>query len=138
MNDNERLEYLGDSVLALVVNEYIYKRFYDYPEGSCKIKFQNNLAKIERNKSGQFSYYGQRRGTERWKGQNINSGNSFETLAQLTLLEMLKFILSYLRKEIERIDKGHSDPKTSEYVQKIQGKTCKKVVEKSGIMKRVQ
>ncbi|HPI15866.1 MAG TPA: ribonuclease III domain-containing protein, partial [Spirochaetota bacterium] len=37
--DNERLEYLGDSVLALVVNEYLFKRFEKYPEGDlAKIK----------------------------------------------------------------------------------------------------
>jgi ribonuclease III len=37
--DNERLEYLGDSVLALIVNEYLFKRFGDYLEGDlAKIK----------------------------------------------------------------------------------------------------
>ncbi len=30
---NERLEFLGDSVLALLVNEYLYRTFPDYPEG---------------------------------------------------------------------------------------------------------
>ena len=34
--DNERLEYLGDSVLALVVNEYLFKRFEKYPEGTSR------------------------------------------------------------------------------------------------------
>ena len=37
--DNERLEYLGDSVLGLVVNEYLFKRFESYNEGElAKIK----------------------------------------------------------------------------------------------------
>lgn len=30
---NERLEFLGDSVLGLIVTEYIYQAFPDYPEG---------------------------------------------------------------------------------------------------------
>lgn len=30
---NERLEFLGDSVLALLVNEYLYRTFPHYPEG---------------------------------------------------------------------------------------------------------
>lgn len=30
---NERLEFLGDSVLALIVNEYLYKAYPDAPEG---------------------------------------------------------------------------------------------------------
>ncbi|MBP6290842.1 MAG: ribonuclease III, partial [Spirochaetes bacterium] len=39
VKDNERLEYLGDSVLALVVNEYLFKSFENYPEGDlAKIK----------------------------------------------------------------------------------------------------
>jgi ribonuclease-3 len=32
LKDNERLEYLGDSVLAVVINEYLFKRYEDYPE----------------------------------------------------------------------------------------------------------
>ncbi len=31
--DNQRLEYLGDSVLGLVVNEHLYHRYPDYNEG---------------------------------------------------------------------------------------------------------
>src|SRR4030042_7005256 len=33
IKDNERLEYLGDSVLGLVVNEYLFKHFEDYRAG---------------------------------------------------------------------------------------------------------
>ena len=37
--DNERLEYLGDSVLGLIVNEYLFKKFDKYHEGDlAKIK----------------------------------------------------------------------------------------------------
>lgn len=32
-NSNERLEFLGDSVLSIVVSDYIYKNFSDMPEG---------------------------------------------------------------------------------------------------------
>ncbi len=31
--NNERLEFLGDSVLSIVVSRYIYKEFPNYPEG---------------------------------------------------------------------------------------------------------
>lgn len=30
---NERLEFLGDSILNLVVSQYLYKKYPDYPEG---------------------------------------------------------------------------------------------------------
>ncbi len=33
IQDNERLEYLGDSVLGLIVNEYLFLRYPDYAEG---------------------------------------------------------------------------------------------------------
>ena len=33
MNSNERLEFLGDSVLSIIVSEYIYKNFPNLPEG---------------------------------------------------------------------------------------------------------
>ncbi len=33
IEDNQRLEYLGDSVLGLVINEYLYASHPDYPEG---------------------------------------------------------------------------------------------------------
>ncbi|MDI6820631.1 MAG: ribonuclease III [Patescibacteria group bacterium] len=33
MSNNERLEYLGDAVLELVVTEYLYEAFADYQEG---------------------------------------------------------------------------------------------------------
>lgn len=37
--DNERLEFLGDAVLGLVINEYLFRRFPDRPEGVlAKIK----------------------------------------------------------------------------------------------------
>ena len=39
VNSNERLEFLGDSVLGLVVNEHLYRAFPDYSEGELtKIK----------------------------------------------------------------------------------------------------
>ncbi|MFW6280979.1 MAG: ribonuclease III [Halanaerobium sp.] len=33
LKDNERLEFLGDSVLSLSVSTYIFKKFADFPEG---------------------------------------------------------------------------------------------------------
>ncbi len=33
ISSNERLEFLGDSVLSIVVSEYIYKKFKNLPEG---------------------------------------------------------------------------------------------------------
>ncbi|HIE52851.1 MAG TPA: ribonuclease III [Armatimonadetes bacterium] len=33
LHNNERLEFLGDAVLELVISEYLYRHYPDYPEG---------------------------------------------------------------------------------------------------------
>jgi ribonuclease-3 len=133
VKDNERLEYLGDSVLGLVVNEYLFTRFEDYPEGDlAKIKSavvsEPTLAKVAREINlGSFLLMG--------KGEELNGGrdrssilaNSFEALIGAVYLDRglkdcKKFILTLLKKDIERIDSMAylRDPKTNlqEYVQK--------------------
>ena len=133
VKDNERLEYLGDSVLGLIVNEYLFKRFEEYPEGDlAKIKSavvsEPTLAKIGREiKLGNYLLMG--KGEELSGGRDRSSilANSFEALIGAVYLDQgLKacrnFILSLLKKDIERIDRMTylRDPKTTlqEYVQK--------------------
>jgi ribonuclease-3 len=148
IEDNERLEYLGDSVLGLVVNEYLFKRFEYYPEGDlAKIKSavvsEPTLAKIAREINlGSFLLMG--------KGEELNGGrerssilaNSFEALIGAVYLDRgLKdcrnFILTLLKKDIERIDSMTylRDPKTTlqEYVQKkYKERPVYEVVEEKG------
>ena len=131
--DNERLEYLGDSVLGLVVNEYLFKHFGEYPEGSlAKIKSaavsEATLSKVACDLDlGQYIFMG--------KGEEHNGGrerpsilaNTLEAVIGALYLDLgLKacrgFILNLLKDDIERID-GLTylrDPKTTlqEYVQK--------------------
>ncbi|QNU68838.1 ribonuclease III [Ruminiclostridium herbifermentans] len=50
LNYNERIEFLGDSVLSLVISEYLYKMYPNLPEGEltvtrAKIVCENSLAK---------------------------------------------------------------------------------------------
>lgn len=148
INDNERLEYLGDSVLGLVINEYIYNRYYDYPEGDlAKIKSavvsETTLAKISREINlGSFLIMG--KGEEQSGGRDRTSilANSFEALIGAVYLDSglkssRKFVLSFLRKEIERIDNMSylRDPKTTlqEYVQKkYKERPVYEVVEEKG------
>ena len=131
--DNERLEYLGDSVLGLVVNEYLFKHFGDYPEGSlAKIKSavvsEATLSKVACDlELGQYIFMG--RGEEQNGGRERPSilANTLEAVIGALYLDLgLKacsgFILSLFKDDIERID-GLTylrDPKTTlqEYVQK--------------------
>ena len=133
INDNERLEYLGDTVLALVVNEYLFKHFEEYKEGSlAKIKSavvsENTLAKVAgRLNLGTFILMG--------KGEEQNGGRDRSSILANTLEAVIgamyldsglkvtrKFVLQLLKGEIELIDNLTylRDPKTTlqEFVQK--------------------
>jgi ribonuclease-3 len=131
--DNERLEYLGDSVLALVVNEYLFKHFEDYQEGKlAKIKSavvsEATLAKLARKIDlGEFILMG--RGEDHSGGRERPSilANTLEAVIGAIFLDSglkisRKFVLALIRDEIDIVDSPSSmrDPKTAlqEYVQK--------------------
>ncbi len=133
VKDNERLEYLGDSVLGLVVNEYLFKVFEEYREGKlAKIKSavvsEATLAKIAKAMSlGEFILMG--RGEEHSGGRERPSilANTLEAIIGAVYLDLglkvsRKFVLSLLREEIDTVNNLTylRDPKTAlqEYVQK--------------------
>ena len=148
LKDNERLEYLGDSVLGLVVNEYLFKHFEMYHEGDlAKIKSvvvsETVLAKIAMDLNvGGFLLMG--RGEELSGGRFRQSilADTFEAIIgasylDLGLKETKKFILQHLKDEIERIDNltYQRDPKTTlqEHVQKkFKNRPVYEVVEEIG------
>ena len=146
--DNERLEYLGDSVLALVVNEYLYKKFEEYPEGDlAKIKSavvsEVTLAKVAKDINlGSFLLMG--KGEELIGGRQRSSilANTLEALIGAVYLDSglktsKRLVLGLLKKHIERIDSLTylRDPKTTlqEYVQKsIKERPLYEVIEEKG------
>jgi ribonuclease III len=134
LHDNERLEYLGDSVLALIVNEYLYQHFEHYQEGSlAKIKSavvsENTLSRVaQRINLGNFILMG--KGEEQSGGRDRPSilANTLEAVIgsiylDLDLKNCRKFVLKLLKQEIDTIDSQSylRDPKTTlqEYVQKF-------------------
>ena len=145
---NERLEYLGDSILSFVINEFLYKNFKEYSEGElAKIKAvvvsQKILAKISRKlQLGDFLYLGW--GEEQSGGRERTSilANTLEALIGAIYLDSglrkcRNFILSYFKEDINRIDNQSSsrDPKTAlqEYVQKkIKGRPIYNLVKETG------
>jgi len=46
LHSNERLEFLGDSVLSLITSEWLFKQFPNYPEGKLT-SIRSNLVKTE-------------------------------------------------------------------------------------------
>ena len=111
--DNARLEYLGDSVLAVVINEYLFKRYEDYLEGDlAKIKSavvsEVTLAKIA-SEINLGSYILMGKGEERSGGRIRSSilANTLEALIGAIYLDAglkasKKFILSLFKSDIER------------------------------------
>jgi ribonuclease-3 len=131
--DNERLEYLGDSVLGLVINEYLFKHYENYLEGDlAKIKAtvvsEETLAIAAREIGlGDFLLLG--RGEEHSGGRERDSilSNTLEALIGAVYLSSglkpsRELILGLLKKHVEKVNSMQylRDPKTAlqELVQK--------------------
>src|SRR5437016_1957282 len=113
---NERLEFLGDSILGLVVCEQLFLRFPEYQEGDLtKIKSavvsRRTCARISRQLDlGDFLFLG--------KGMHLNSvvpanllADVFESLVAAIYLDggleaAREFILRYVLPEIEQVAEG--------------------------------
>ncbi len=120
IHDNERLEFLGDAVLDLVVGEYLFLRFPNWPEGEltrakasavCKPACAECAAKFH---IGDFMRLG--RGEEASGGRTRVSilGNAFEAVIGAIYLDndyevASRFILSHLKKFLDLIDRGDYD-----------------------------
>lgn len=107
LGHNERLEFLGDAVLELVVTEYLYKKYPDHPEGEMT-NWRAALVRGER-----ISQTGEALNFEKYlllsHGEQKNSGkakkiilaNTFEALVGAIYLDKgyspaKKFINSFL------------------------------------------
>jgi ribonuclease-3 len=123
-NCNERLEFLGDSVLSIVVSDYLYKNYKELPEGQLtKIRASLVCEKSLCNFStilgvGEFLYLG--RGEENNGGRHRPSilADAFEAIIAAIYLdggldEAGKFILRFVRKEIESAHTAFIDYKTT-------------------------
>jgi ribonuclease III len=148
VTDNERLEYLGDSVLGLIVNEYLFKRFDNYHEGDlAKIKSvvvsEDTLTKIAQEISiGEYLLLG--KGEENCGGRTRPSilANTVEAVIASIyldggLVKTKKIVLHYIKKYIDQVDRlpALRDPKTSlqEIIQKkYKDKPIYRLVEESG------
>jgi ribonuclease III len=88
--DNERLEFLGDAVLDLVIGHMIMDRYPDYPEGSLSrlraaVVNETRLAKIVRDLSlGEYFVLG--------KGEEMTRGREKSSILSSTLEALLASI----------------------------------------------
>ena len=118
--NNERLEFLGDAVLDLVVGEYLFLRFPTWPEGNltrakasavCKPACAECAAKFH---IGDYMRLG--RGEEMSGGRTRVSilGDAFEAVIGAIYLDnnyevAARFILGHLKKYLDLIDEGNYD-----------------------------
>ena len=118
--NNERLEFLGDAVLDLVVGEYLFLRFPSWPEGEltrakasavCKPACAECAAKFQ---VGKYMRLG--KGEELSGGRTRISilGDAFEAVIGAIYLDnnyevAARFILGHLKKFLDLIDQGDYD-----------------------------
>jgi len=149
---NERLEFLGDSVLSLITSNYLYGKFSDCPEGEltrmraevvCERALSGYAEKIS---LGSFLLLGI--GEEKNNGRQRKSilADAFEALlaaiyldAGINGMETVKeFLLPFIIKEIDSIGKStgfNGDPKSllQQFVQQAEGDFLEyAVVDQSG------
>ena len=100
--NNERLEFLGDAVIGLIVSEYLYDRFEELPEGEmtkrrASIVCESSLAFAARKINREI--YSFRKGEEATGGRNRDSilADAFEALAGAVFLDGgLEYVRKYL------------------------------------------
>lgn len=148
LSSNERLEFLGDSILSFVVSKYLYDTFPDYDEGILTnirslVVNTKSLAKIAIEfKLGQFLMLS--RGEEESNGRENESllANVVEAVIGALFIDqgieaVKEFILSILAPKIDLIvsKKAFKDPKSllQEFVQsQKQNSPIYKVLEEEG------
>ena len=114
LESNERLEFLGDSVLGMVVSEQLYRRYPDRDEGqltllrSALVRASSLAAWARDLDLGSFVLVG--RGESRAGGQNRDAllSSAFEAVLGAVLLDRgitaaRKLILRFVSPEIDRL-----------------------------------
>ncbi len=115
---NERLEFLGDSVLSLVVSRYLYEEYPSLPEGDLsKIRAQTVCEKtlaIFARKIGLGEHILLGHGERQNKGNERDSilADAFEALLAAIYLDgglenVKTFLLPFAKEQIEEIIKTH-------------------------------
>ena len=114
-SSNERLEFLGDSVLSIIVSEFIYKKFANQPEGEltklrASLVCEKSLCGFSRKlELGKYLRLG--KGEEKGGGRNRDSilADAFEAVLAAMYLDggfqvAKNHVLRFVKEEIEHTD----------------------------------
>lgn len=116
---NERLEFLGDSVLSIITSEYLFETFRSQPEGTltkirailvCEdacYKFASDI------RLGDYLMLGHGEEMNRGRERKSILADAFEALLAAIYLdagkeETMRFLLPYVKKEAAGLKNGHS------------------------------
>lgn len=138
-NCNERLEFLGDSVLSIITSEYLFSHFADKPEGDltkirAELVCERACAKYS-NQIGLGDYLLLGNGEEKCNGRTRPStiADAFEALLASMYLDsgmnkdrVKQFLLPFIEGEIKELEVGKvtsGDFKTAlqQFVQQTEG-----------------
>ena len=125
---NERLEFLGDSVLSTVTSEYLFARYPKLPEGDLShiraslVQSQSLASYAKKIDLGSFLLLGKGEDNISGRGQQSILENAFEALVAAIYLDSgtdgldnaRAFILPFIQESLEKnsIRLGSLDPKT--------------------------
>lgn len=118
LSHNERLEFLGDAVLELVVTEYLFLKYPEKPEGEltgwrAALVNAKMLAQVSQEAGfNDFLLLSRGEAKELGKARQYILANTFEAFIGSLYLDRgydvcKKFINNYLIKELPRILEGH-------------------------------
>lgn len=123
LNDNERLEFLGDAILEFVISKYIYSKYVNLPEGEltklrATIVCENSLSDFSKKIDlGKYLLLG--KGEDLSGGRNRSSilADAFEAIIGAIFLDggiecAEKHILSTMHDTINDVNIIKSDSKT--------------------------
>ena len=113
---NERLEFLGDSILGIIVSEYLYHFFPNTPEGELSflrsrlVEFASCATYVKKIEIGNFLLLGKGEKMNDGKGRESILADLFEALIGAIYLDggleaAKKFFFSHFQKDVEEIIK---------------------------------
>lgn len=149
LGSNERLEFLGDSVLSLVTSDHIFTAFYEHPEGDltkirADIVCTRSLAGFARKISlGDYLLLGHGQETSNGRDQDKILEDAFEALIAAVFLDsgrdlgaVKAFLNPLIEAEVRKLLSSRPiiDPKShlQEIVQEARGELFYEIVSESG------
>lgn len=139
IENNERLEFLGDAVLELVISEYIYIKYTNMPEGELT-KFRASIVceptlaqQAKKLKIGKYIMLGKGEKTTGGDGRDSILADAFEAVIGAVYLDggiesAKKYILAIMNPIISSLQQSFKTMDYKTYLQEIVQKTSKETV----------